>query len=338
MLYRRVLKSIAAIAVCGAIAQTLSAQAIETLSSGRSTPGTLNSTRSQLVPDGNAHRLANDYNFVGELGEQITIAIEAQGNLDLKLVVFNPLDEVVLSQSNDNLLKQGITYTLRSGGTYRIRVLAENNQGNYTIKIEAANRDAARADLVMGDLGYTPTICNGNPDLAVIQIGSETRCTRDAQAGEYLYNETDNKAYPVQETETLKDRIAREFGLQWVPCGGPGLAEISLEGETLCIGNYPAGEYRYNVATNRLDPVQPVDRNVALLREWGLTPTQCGNNVVSISIDGKQYCTLPTEWLTIGTYRYLPAQDRLEPLSQPYNPDYTNINTEPQPNNTGSGL
>lgn len=46
MLSGQVFKSIAAIAVVGAISHSLSAQAIETLLSGRSTQGTLNSTRS----------------------------------------------------------------------------------------------------------------------------------------------------------------------------------------------------------------------------------------------------------------------------------------------------
>lgn len=341
MLSRQVFKSIAAIAVFGAIAHSLSAWAIETLLSGRSTQGTLNSTRSQLVPDGNVNRLANDYNFEGQLGDRITIAIEPQGNLNVKLLVFNPLEELVISESDDSKLKKGVTYTLRSGGTYRLRILAENSEGNYIIKVEAANRDSTRADLVMQDLGLTSVTC-GNPELAIIRIGSETRCTNSIQqGGEYIYNETANRLDPVQEVkpvETLKERIAREVGLQWVPCGGPGLAEISINGETLCTAGYPQGQYTYDPATNRFEPLQPADRNVALLRDWGLTLTQCGNNVVSISIEGKEYCTLPTDWLTVGTYRYLPAQDRLEPLSLPSNSDYIPIHTEPQQNNNGTGL
>lgn len=257
------------------------------------------------------------------------------------MLVFNPLEELTIGESDDNKLKKGVTYTLRSGGTYRIRVLAEENQGNYVIKIEAANRDSARVDLVMQDLGLTSVTC-GNPELAVIRIGGEIRCTSSIQqGGEYIYNQTTNQLEPVQEVkpaESLKDRIAREFGLQWVPCGGRGLAEISMNGETLCTAGYPQGQYTYTQATNRFEPLQPVDRNLALLREWGLTQTQCGNNVVSISIEGKEYCTLSTDWLTIGTYRYLPAQDRLEPVSLPSNPDYIHINTEPPPSNNGTGL
>ncbi|MBO0351003.1 serine protease [Phormidium pseudopriestleyi FRX01] len=71
------------------------------------------------------------------------------------------------------------------------------------------------------------------------------------------------------------------------------------------------------------------DTNLAKLAEWGLDPVNCGAQVVSILMDGKEYCTQPTDWLSIGSYKYLTAEDRLEPISVPSNPGNTNPNSNP---------
>ncbi len=70
-------------------------------------------------------------------------------------------------------------------------------------------------------------------------------------------------------------------------------------------------------------PSQPsLDNNLALVQSWGLTATSCNNSgVVSISIDNKQYCAFPTDWLSAGKYVYDRSTDNLEPLNS--NPDYT---------------
>jgi hypothetical protein len=316
------------------------AQALEPLNPGRSTSGVINATRSRLVLEGNQQLLANDYSFEGQSGDELKIWIESQGNLNVKLVVFDPFEDRVLIQDNDPQLEQGVTLRLRSPGTYLLRVLNEgNNEGNYTIKIEATNPDRERqADLVMRDLNLTMTPC-GNPELAVIIIGTETRCTRDMQkGGEYLYNPTTGQIEPKQNElqETVKDRVARQFEMRWVPCGGQGLAEIAIDGEAVCTRDYPAGKYTYNATTNRFEPVQVADRNLEKLQQWGLNPVVCRRGVVSILMDGQEYCTQPSDWLNIGHYRYIPAEDRLEPISSPIGT--TDPNREPVQPQNGTGL
>lgn len=98
-------------------------------------------------------------------------------------------------------------------------------------------------------------------------------------------------------------------------------------------------------ARNNADP------NLAMIQSWGLTVTNCSSSAVSISMDGKQYCTNAANWLNAGRYQYIRAEDRLEPmyqLSQPLNTntnsqieqDYekinTNTNSQPQTDNDGS--
>ena len=317
------------------------AQALEPLNPGRSTSGVINTTRSRLVAEGTQQLLANDYSFEGQSGDQLKIWIETQGSLNVKLVVFDPFEERVLSQDNDTQLKQGVTLRLRSPGTYRLRVLAEGNtQGPYIIKIETTNPERSRqADLVMRDLNLTITPC-GNPELAVIRIGTETRCTRDMQrGGEYLYNSTTGQIEPRQTElqETVRDRVAREFGMRWVPCGGQGLAEIAIDGEAVCTRDYPEGKYTYNAIASRFDPVPVADRNLQQLQEWGLNRVACGTGVVSILMNGQEYCTQPTDWLNVGHYRFIPAENRLEPMNS--SPVWTtDQNREPVQHQTGNGL
>ncbi|MGI0485854.1 hypothetical protein ACN4EK_10485 [Pantanalinema rosaneae CENA516] len=64
-------------------------------------------------------------------------------------------------------------------------------------------------------------------------------------------------------------------------------------------------------------PVLSNDPNLALLKNWGLTSVPCGGSVVSILIEGKEYCTNAAAWLSTGIYRYDQTADRLEPISQP---------------------
>ena len=47
-------------------------------------------------------------------------------------------------------------------------------------------------------------------------------------------------------------------------------------------------------AKNNADP------NLVMIQNWGLTVTTCSGSVVSISMDGKQYCTNVANWLNAG--------------------------------------
>ncbi|MBO0351006.1 PPC domain-containing protein [Phormidium pseudopriestleyi FRX01] len=331
-----------------AISHDAEAQSQQALIPGRSTRGVLNSTSSQLRSEGGAQLLANDYHFEAQSGDELKIWIQHQGNLDLKLVLIDPFNNRIVIEDNDNKLQLGVTAPrLQSPGTYIIRVLSVGNkEGNYVIKIEASNPDRSLpADYVMRDQNLTIVPC-GNPELATIRIGTETRCTSDIKkGGQHVYNPTTGTIDPVSaepQPESLRDRLAREFGMQWTACGGRGLAEITIDGQTVCSRNYPEGKYTYNATTNRFDEVQVADRNLAKLEEWGLKPVECrSSGVVSILMDGKEYCTQPSDWLNVGNYRYIASDDRLEPIAQTPLPQPSNTNTNRNPNvqpDNGSGL
>lgn len=97
-------------------------------------------------------------------------------------------------------------------------------------------------------------------------------------------------------------------------------------------------EIEAQIKLEELKAKNNADPNLAMIQSWGLKATACNSSVVSISMDGKQYCTNPANWLNVGRYQYIRAEDRLEPmyqLSQPLNtntnsqvkPGYDNINT-----------
>ena len=97
-------------------------------------------------------------------------------------------------------------------------------------------------------------------------------------------------------------------------------------------------EIEAQIKLEELKAKNNADPNLAMIQSWGLKTTTCNSSVVSISMDGKQYCTNPANWLNAGKYQYIRAEDRLEPMhqiSQPRNtyinsqvkPDYDNINT-----------
>ncbi|HEY9701912.1 MAG TPA: hypothetical protein V6C58_05680 [Allocoleopsis sp.] len=62
---------------------------------------------------------------------------------------------------------------------------------------------------------------------------------------------------------------------------------------------------------NTNPPVVEEDNNIALLRSWGLTPTECTPAMAFISIDSKQYCTLPNNGLTAKQYIYNRSTNKL---------------------------
>jgi len=138
----------------------------------------------------------------------------------------------------------------------------------------------------------------------------------------------------------LADRVMKKLNLTATACSSPDLvAVIQIGGETRCTTGYPKGEYVYEQASNTLIAKQPADSNLALIKTWGLNTTACGGSVVSIMIDGKQYCASPTNWLNVGEYTYNRAADRLDPLNQnpPVNPEPP-VNPQPPVNLDDGGF
>lgn len=84
---------------------------------------------------------------------------------------------------------------------------------------------------------------------------------------------------------------------------------------------------QYQIVMNNIETVernqqlQPSttnsDPNLALIQQWELNSVPCSDQAVSIFIDGKEYCTEPANWLSLGKYRYIRNDDRLEPINKP---------------------
>jgi tetratricopeptide (TPR) repeat protein len=73
-------------------------------------------------------------------------------------------------------------------------------------------------------------------------------------------------------------------------------------------------------ATQSAQSTQPAtidtDPNWTMIKGWGLNPAPCSEQAVFLFIDGKEYCTQPADWLSLGKYKYIRNEDRLEPISQ----------------------
>jgi tetratricopeptide (TPR) repeat protein len=74
------------------------------------------------------------------------------------------------------------------------------------------------------------------------------------------------------------------------------------------------------------------DPNWTMIKGWGLNPSSCSEQAVSLLIDGQEYCTQPADWLSIGKYKYIRNEDRLEPISQEAQPS----EPTPQPSESDS--
>ncbi|HCF28520.1 MAG TPA: hypothetical protein DEV81_15270 [Cyanobacteria bacterium UBA11049] len=90
-------------------------------------------------------------------------------------------------------------------------------------------------------------------------------------------------------------------------------------------------EIEAQIKLEELKAKNSADPNLAMIQSWGLKVTTCNDSVVSISMDGKQYCTNPASWLNAGRYQYIRAEDRLEPMHQLSQPLNANTNSQVKP-------
>lgn len=90
-------------------------------------------------------------------------------------------------------------------------------------------------------------------------------------------------------------------------------------------------EIEAQIKLEELKAKNNADPNLAMIQSWGLKVTTCNSSVVSISMDEKQYCTNPANWLNAGRYKYIRAEDRLEPMYQVSQPRNTYINSQLKP-------
>ncbi|MCU0517225.1 MAG: hypothetical protein MUC60_10250 [Oscillatoria sp. Prado101] len=327
------------------------ARAQQALISGGTASGEINAnSRSFTDAETEKSRFGEEYTFEGKEEDTVTIEVQPTGALEVKLVLIDPRGNIETAGSDgEPELKD---YTLKRSGTYKVRVLASSGTGRYTIRLTSSNTGTVTAEDVFKRYGWNSVIC-GSPDLAVIQIGSETRCTRDYPKGRYTYNLSTGKldAEAIPDSKPLADKVMDMQGLATYPCGADPtkLVVFTIGNETRCMipkGEYAAGSsYTFDTASNKFkqdqqpvnansNPVPPSDPNIALIKSWELTPVDCvnGGPVVLISIDGKNYCTAPAPQfgMTAGqSYQYNRATGALIPVSGGNNNGVTEVKDKP---------
>jgi hypothetical protein len=113
--------------------------------------------------------------------------------------------------------------------------------------------------------------------------------------------------------------LLKTWKLTPVPCSSI-TASILIDGKEYCTNTNDklrAAKYAYNPNTQRVQalnpvPSQPIDSNVAMLRSWKLTVTDCNHSSsLSIYIDNQRYCAIPNDKYRAGQYVYDRATRRL---------------------------
>jgi hypothetical protein len=117
--------------------------------------------------------------------------------------------------------------------------------------------------------------------------------------------------------------LLKTWKLTPVPCSSI-TASILIDGKEYCTNTNDklrAAKYAYNPNTQRVQalnpvptsqPMQPIDSNVAMLRSWKLTVTDCNHSSsLSIYIDNQRYCAIPNDKYRAGQYVYDRATKRL---------------------------
>jgi len=305
------------------------------------------------APTQSAH--GEEYSFTAQRGDRIEISLEPENGSSLKpvLVLISPNGKQVAYDDSLNLLK----YQVRIAGTYRLLVLGtDNTRGRYTLAIAGLTTPAAslpEADQVMQNELRLRVIGCGVPNVARIKIGSDERCTRDIEAGQYIYDPTNKRISLVDTRRDLLTQRLQVTVLDRCPTPTTTVAQITLtdpqdsKDYTYCAMPtrfVKAGTYRYNVATDELQPTtiaqpvpaQPVpaqpalpqtpdSRRQILQSDYGLTvldtcpPARTSLVVVSFPESNQSYvyCAQPNRLLTAGEYTYNATTGNLDPAQKP---------------------
>ena len=127
--------------------------------------------------------------------------------------------------------------------------------------------------------------------------------------------------------------LIKSWELTNVSCdSGEKLVTIMIDGKQYCVSPHPSliqKSYQYNRGTGRLESLTKVqenpkptsqlatDANVELIKSWELTNVSCdsGEKLVTIMIDGKQYCVSPHPSLIQKSYQYNRGTGRLGALN-----------------------
>jgi len=292
------------------------------------------------------------YIFSAKRGDSIEISVDAEDGSTLKpiLVLLSPNGRQVAYDASLNLLK----YQVSTTGNYRLLVLGQNNtRGRFTVSINglsstAPSNQVSQADQVMTDVLRLRIIGCGVPNVARIRIGSDERCTRDIEPGQYTYDANTRR---ITLADSRRDLLAQRLQinvLERCPSPATSVAQITLtdpqDGRDYTYCATPtrfvrAGAYRYNVNTDELtptnaaqNPTQPTtppqtsdSRRQLLQNDYGLTvldncpPARTSLVVVSFP-EGNQsyvYCANPNRLVKAGEYTYNSSTGNLDAARKP---------------------
>jgi hypothetical protein len=211
-----------------------------------------------------------EYLFSAQAGNNLTIAIDVEDGSTLKpiLVLFDPKGKQVAYDATRGLLKYRAALT----GTHKLLVLGQSNtRGRYSISLvglssatSSAPSQANQADQVMKDVLRLNIIGCGVPNVAKIKIGTDERCTRDIEAGVYIYDAATSSIKPVDNRRELLAQRLQLTLLDQCPPAGTATVQITVkepqDGKdyTYCANPtrfVKAGAYRYDIAADELKPI-----------------------------------------------------------------------------------
>lgn len=218
--------------------------------------------------------IGEEYTFDAQQGDNIQVSVDVADGSNL-----SPILVLISSQTGQQVAYEdsgnSLEYQVPTAGTYRLFVLGQNNtRGRYTLSISGLREEAQSqvdADRVMRDVLQLRTVGCGVPNIAKITIGSEERCTRDVEAGQYTYDESSRSiklASASGQTTTDKRRqlLQNEYGLRVLescPTNRNNVAVVSFpessQTYTYCATPnraIPAGLYTYNASTGNIDPAE----------------------------------------------------------------------------------
>ena len=216
----------------------------------------------------------DEYILNAQQGDTIQASIQVADGSDLTpvlvLIASRTGRQVAYDDTNNSL-----QYQVSAAGEYRILVLSQNNsRGKYTLQISGLSAAAqSSADRVMKDVLQLREIGCGVPNVATITIGSDQRCTRDIEAGQYVYDPTSksikladaNGQTTTDPTATDQKRklLQDEYGLKVLnscPVNRSSVVSVSFadSGQTSTYCATPnrliqPGQYTYNASTGNLD-------------------------------------------------------------------------------------
>lgn len=217
--------------------------------------------------------IGEEYTFNAQQGDSIQASVEVADGSSL-----SPILVLISSQTGQQVAYEdtddSLEYQVPTTGAYRLLVLGQNNtRGRYTLSVsglaEGTQVSQSDADQVMKNVLQLRTVGCGVPNVARITIGSEERCTRDVEAGQYTYEESSRsiKLASASGQTTTDDRrklLQDEYGLRVLdscPNNRSSVAVVSFpnssQTSTYCATPnrvIPAGQYTYNASTGDLDP------------------------------------------------------------------------------------